>query len=358
MTGPALLHAMKTLVYSSAAALLSAATALAQEPSLESAPPVVVKTVPSAGSTTVDPSLTEIRVTFSKPMQDGSWSWCTWSEESFPEMPGKIHYLADGRTCVAPVKLQPGKFYALWLNSERFQNFKANNGEPAVPYLLSFQTRAANAAPPSAAAVAPGAAAPVLAEAPAPGQLNEQQRKILDWTERQFRSFFDRRTFDGWSEKERGELETRSLDTLKGPQTREYYQAINTLGALHSQKAVQPLLSIAAERAEKDCRDRWMAVRALGLIGDKSVVPELIHLVYHGNINTRWWAQISLVRLTGQNFGNDWQAWGKWWSAQGNQPAFKPEFVVWYHDEAWSDPAKLQKTLAESDEKFFAQLSQ
>ena len=42
--------------------------------SLETAPPVVVKTIPAAGATDVEPGLTEIRVTYSKAMQDGSWS--------------------------------------------------------------------------------------------------------------------------------------------------------------------------------------------------------------------------------------------------------------------------------------------
>src|ERR1041385_2118197 len=65
--------------------------------SIESAPPVVVKTVPVAGATDVDPALTEIRVTFSKPMQDGSWSWSTWGQENFPEMVGQPKYLPDGR---------------------------------------------------------------------------------------------------------------------------------------------------------------------------------------------------------------------------------------------------------------------
>jgi hypothetical protein len=108
--------------------------------SLASAPPVVVRTVPEAGSTGVDVSLTEIRVTFSKPMQDGSWSWSTWGEENFPDMTDKPHYLPDGRTCVLPVKLKPGKFYATWLNSNKFKNFAAADGQPAVPYLLTFQT--------------------------------------------------------------------------------------------------------------------------------------------------------------------------------------------------------------------------
>src|SRR2546425_9258515 len=145
---------------------------------------------------------------------------------------------------------------------------------------------------------------------PSPAPLNAEQQLMLDWTDRQFRSFFDARTFDGWAEKERADLEIRLLDTLNGPQTREYYQAINTLAALRSTNGLPALRAIAFDLRDKDNRDRWMAIRALGIIGDRLSVPELIHLVYHGNVNTRWWAQISLVQLTAQNFGNNWAAWG------------------------------------------------
>lgn len=108
---------------------------------LESVPPVVVKTVPEAGTADVDPKLTEIKVTFSKDMQDGSWSWVTLSKESYPEGDGKPKYLADKRTCVLPVKLEPGKTYAVWVNSEKFDNFKDADGRSAVPYLLVFKTK-------------------------------------------------------------------------------------------------------------------------------------------------------------------------------------------------------------------------
>ena len=57
-----------------------------------------------------------------------------------PETTGQPRYLEDGRTCVLPVKLQPGRFYAIWLNSDQLKNFKDTNGTPAVPYLLTFQT--------------------------------------------------------------------------------------------------------------------------------------------------------------------------------------------------------------------------
>ena len=109
--------------------------------SLKAAPPVVVKTIPEAGAADVDPAITEIQVTYSKHMTDGSWSWSTWGEENYPKTTGKPHYLDDKRTCVLPVALQPGHTYAIWLNSDNFGNFKDSDGQKAVPYLLVFETK-------------------------------------------------------------------------------------------------------------------------------------------------------------------------------------------------------------------------
>ena len=105
------------------------------------APSVVIETFPMSGSADVDPAITELRVTFSKPMLDGSWSWSALDEESAPQTIAGPKYLDDRRTCVLPVRLQPGKIYALWLNSEKFKNFQDRAGQPALPYLLIFQTR-------------------------------------------------------------------------------------------------------------------------------------------------------------------------------------------------------------------------
>jgi hypothetical protein len=667
----------------------------APTPSLASAPPVVVKTLPVAGAWEVDPALAEIRVTYSKPMQDGSWSWSTWGEENYPETAESARYLPDGRTCVLPVKLKPDKFYAIWLNSDKFQNFRDASGRPAVPYLLTFSTGSAGpgggqrlqalvedffahnyrditardtiewgtpgtddkgnstiryryrariwdkdtvtnnevftfdpqgkfvsvddltkaarpgtgTAGPAAPALDPSAVrtytlhkkvsdypgnedlstpdaayavfnracasgdqavwgrlsiesiarhfpakaepkpvsakaadewlsaevvevntyrdgfAMVFARIPHPTKeiidirclerqggrwlnagndvvgtleearklfarrcayrdaqrgsleaprrqngsthasaapdyavalklfgdiedvphemaaafaatnlpaaktgvrrlanlltnfnavmwdtnyrfpaaivedlaeirraldagdwakarelaapndryrsqfrriagkmaelaleqrLNDDQRLVLDWTDRQFRSFFDARSFDGWSDSERIKLEARLIDALNGPQTREYYQAINTLAALRSTNALPRLREIASERVDRNNRDRWMAIRALGFIGDKFAVPDLIHLVYHGNPNTHWWAQISLVQLTGQNFGGDWSAWGDWWNRQGGRPPFSPEIIRWWNGQA--APDKLAESLAESDRKFLTEI--
>ena len=115
--------------------------ARADDVTLESVPPVVVKTVPEAGAGDVDPKLTEIRVTFGKDMQDASWSWAMHSKESFPKADGDPKFLADKRTCVLPVKLESGKTYAIWVNSDKSAKFKDTGGRPAVPYLLVFKTK-------------------------------------------------------------------------------------------------------------------------------------------------------------------------------------------------------------------------
>jgi len=104
-------------------------------------PPVVVETLPVSGAREIEPGETEIRVRFSQPMMNGSWSWSTAWEDSTPEFIGDPHYDNDGRTCVVKVKLEAGKTYAFWLNSDKFSNFKDNAGRPAVPYFLIFSTK-------------------------------------------------------------------------------------------------------------------------------------------------------------------------------------------------------------------------
>ena len=104
-------------------------------------PPVVVETEPASGARDVLPGVVEIRARFSKEMTDNSWSWSTAWEHSQPEMIGAPRYDGDHRTCTITVKLEPGRTYATWLNSEQFHNFTDKFGRPAVPYLLIFQTK-------------------------------------------------------------------------------------------------------------------------------------------------------------------------------------------------------------------------
>lgn len=110
--------------------------------SVKTMPPVVIETLPLSGDTSVDPSVKEIRVTFSKEMKtDNQWSWVKISDDTFPEIAGNIHYLKDKKTCVLPVKLEPGKTYVIWINSGKHNYFKDKNSNSAIPYLIVFETK-------------------------------------------------------------------------------------------------------------------------------------------------------------------------------------------------------------------------
>jgi RNA polymerase sigma-70 factor (ECF subfamily) len=132
---------MSTLCAVLAAAVFFAGSQNADNLSVQALAPSVVKTVPQGGDLAVDPNLKEIRATFSKDKADASWSWVQVSKASFPATTGKARYLEDRRTCVLPVKLEPGKTYVIWLNKDQFQAFIDTDGNAAVPYLLVFQTK-------------------------------------------------------------------------------------------------------------------------------------------------------------------------------------------------------------------------
>jgi serine/threonine protein kinase len=121
--------------------LISNSGAEEASPPFSTLPPVVVRTTPISGVRNVAPGIVELSVTFSKDMADESWSWCTAWDDSMPEIIEQAHYLADHRTCVVKAKLEPGRTYATWLNSENFENFRDVDGTPSLPYLLIFETK-------------------------------------------------------------------------------------------------------------------------------------------------------------------------------------------------------------------------
>ena len=87
-------------------------------------------------------NVVEIRVTFSKPMPDHSWSWVAAWKDSTPAMDVTPKYEADHRTCVIKVQPEPGKTYGYWINAENFKGFMDEQMRAAVPYLLVFRTKA------------------------------------------------------------------------------------------------------------------------------------------------------------------------------------------------------------------------
>lgn len=106
--------------------------------------PRIVKMVPENGADNVDPSLTEIKVTFDRPMAE-SFSW-TGGGENFPTIPQgkKPSWSRDRKTCTLPVELKPSWEYRLGLNSPSFKNFASADGIPLEPIVYEFKTSPAN----------------------------------------------------------------------------------------------------------------------------------------------------------------------------------------------------------------------
>jgi hypothetical protein len=101
--------------------------------------PKVVSTVPADGARDVDPRCSTLVVTFDRPMAQGSWS-VVGGGPAFPKT-SDPRYDAAHKVFTITIALEPDHDYELWLNSERFQSFRAENGEPLAPVHLRFRTR-------------------------------------------------------------------------------------------------------------------------------------------------------------------------------------------------------------------------
>ncbi len=111
--------------------------------SLPSGPPRIVATSPVVGATDVDPSISEITVTFDRDMS-GGMSWTGGGPQFPPNPEHKRPFWRDKRTCVLPVKLAPGHYHRVGINSTSYQNFRSVEGVPARPSAIYFTTRGAS----------------------------------------------------------------------------------------------------------------------------------------------------------------------------------------------------------------------
>jgi hypothetical protein len=81
--------------------------------------PKVVKTVPAAEATDVNPGLEQIVVTFDTPIKSNSHSLVVLGDLPFPEFVGDEPIsFPDSKTCVIKVKLKPNTAYGLGINSK------------------------------------------------------------------------------------------------------------------------------------------------------------------------------------------------------------------------------------------------
>jgi hypothetical protein len=102
--------------------------------------PHVVSTEPANGATEVDPALTKLAIRFDRAMLDQSWS-IVGGKADTPEITGKLAYDAERRVLTVPVRLQSGRSYRFWLNSESKHGFQSADGVPLEPFEVAFATR-------------------------------------------------------------------------------------------------------------------------------------------------------------------------------------------------------------------------
>ncbi len=165
-------------------------------------------------------------------------------------------------------------------------------------------------------------------------------QEYIRWTARQFGRgglWLPANAFDDLTPAQREEKVAYYTKVLDGEYGRHLCEALSVAGVLQDKRLLPGVLKAATYHrtdSDYDCRPKWMAVAAAGRIGDESAVPALIPLVDHGNQNTRMWARASLVRLTGQNFGDDKKAWGEWWNSTGKGPKIDPADL-----KPWTPPA-------------------
>lgn len=108
---------------------------------LDEFPPVVIASDPPAGALGVDPSLHEVRVTFSRPMGE-SFAWVS-TDTSFPPATGAA-WDDDTTNVLEGVALTADTAYHAWINSPfgTYVDFASTDGSPAVPWSLAFSTGA------------------------------------------------------------------------------------------------------------------------------------------------------------------------------------------------------------------------
>ncbi len=109
---------------------------------LQAKSPVIVSLVPANGAQDVDPSLPAIVVTFDRPMVKGNLAVMR-GDTGMPPFAGKATFDDSGKVLTIPVKLQPQTEYSFGLNAENFLVMRDEQGNPLVPTVVRFKTRAA-----------------------------------------------------------------------------------------------------------------------------------------------------------------------------------------------------------------------
>ena len=131
---------MLTAFVAAAAAAIAGIHLISGEASKPPAPKVI-STFPTQGAT-VRSGRMNLSVTFDRPMRSRSYSFVQKSAETYPDCgTNQPVQSADRRTFTLTCEVEPGRRYEIWFNNPPYMNFADQNGAPAVPFGLSFQTK-------------------------------------------------------------------------------------------------------------------------------------------------------------------------------------------------------------------------
>lgn len=103
--------------------------------------PKIVKMFPENNATKVDPNISQVYITFDIPMGSGrAWAHRNDGTQLDHDPDGPVFWTEDQLTSVAPVKLQPNKKYAVYLNIRPFIGFASLSGVPSEAVVYRFET--------------------------------------------------------------------------------------------------------------------------------------------------------------------------------------------------------------------------
>lgn len=103
--------------------------------------PSILNSNPRSGDTSVDPSLTTATVTFDRLMTPSGF--LTGRRPLLPVPEGATLVWRDRRTVEIPIKLEPGKMYAIGVNGPEYRVLKTSAGMPFPPRVITFCTKGA-----------------------------------------------------------------------------------------------------------------------------------------------------------------------------------------------------------------------
>ncbi|MDK8185147.1 hypothetical protein HP438_03925 [Sphingomonas zeae] len=131
---PVMISAMTTVA-------ILGATHVASGDAAKPTAPHVVSTVPATGAV-VPAGPIIMKVTFDRPMRQGSYSFVRVSPDTYPDCGDNPPVQsADGRTFALTCSVRSGKSYEVWFNSSNYRNFTGEDGVPAAPYRLGFRAK-------------------------------------------------------------------------------------------------------------------------------------------------------------------------------------------------------------------------